>query len=181
MLFTYANIDDYLEIFELLRISFDGNNPSIELFDYLFNIGKCSLCKNENKIIGLVYYVQLSKCKKIELTCAKKFNKDMWYIGYVCVAPEFRNQKIGKKLLGKTIEDIISLNKHLEFIGLNCERKNIIAQNLYKSFDFHMWDFCLINNYRNPTNNENPTDDEMFMYKIISISSVQKFINLFRF
>lgn len=183
MLYTYAKKDNIADVYNVLNLSFDEPNPSFNMFRYLFTVGKFCLCvddsdPNENKIIGLVYYVQLSKCAKLRLTCARKFNNDMWYIGYFCVLPAYRNQKIGKNLFNKALEDILQLNLNtkLEFIGLNCRRKNIIAQNIYVNFGFELWKFCLIDNYNDPI------DDEMFMYKKIQLqpSLFSKLTNLFK-
>lgn len=179
-MYKYASSSEFIKISNVLETSFFGNdNPDINLLAHLFQIGKFCLYVDNNKIVGLVCYFKLENCK-LKMSISRQFCdlnkiKNMWYIGYLCVIPEYRGKGVGKQLLEKAISDIIESDKYVEYIGLNSRRQNILAQNLYKTCGFEMWNVCVMNRY------ENPKDDEIFMYKKLSLSSFNKFVKTILF
>lgn len=87
--------------------------------------------------------------------------------------PEFRNKSLGNELLTNAINDMIKINKRLKYIGLNCNKNNLNAQNMYTKNRFEKYDFNVINHYLSHDNNE------IFMYKKIKMTCYQKFMSCF--
>ena len=116
----------------------------------VFNYKNCIVAIKDNKIVGLILVVskenkitdKIEDIKKvnfnyqytIEKYVEKAYeycNNDIVYILNVCVLPEYRNHKIGSKLMQFLIQNFPNREFFLEVLS-----DNIPAHKLYEKFGF---------------------------------------------
>jgi len=72
---------------------------------------------------------------------ASYIKKGLWYFGPFAVKPEFRNKKVGNKLLEESLKSIKKLGGGK--IRLTVQKNNEIAINLYEKNDFKTTAFIM--------------------------------------
>lgn len=126
MNFTYY-VDEDKEIINLINDSFETsvNVSKIELL----NNQRILLLKDNNRVIGVtIITLKLNPIKK----------KKTFYLDYVCIDKNYRQQGLGEKML-KEVERIAK-EENIDYIELDSNKKRVAARNLYAKLNFEIED-----------------------------------------
>lgn len=121
MIIKEIDTDDYHNAINLYCLCFNKEYKEIKL-PLLGNLVGLYL---EEKLIGLAqidYINNVLESKKIA------------YINSLCIHPNYRNKRLGDKLLKECIK--ISKEKKCDYINLTSNPNRLIANKMYKSNDF---------------------------------------------
>src|SRR5260221_7405133 len=100
---------------------------SEELYSNLLKISKCFVCENNQEIIGMAFLIPQGNATEI-------FQSDWSYIRMVGVNPNFKGNRIGKRLTQMCIDYAKSQNENV--VALHTSEFMDAARHIYESLGF---------------------------------------------
>ncbi|MDR1447928.1 MAG: tRNA (adenosine(37)-N6)-threonylcarbamoyltransferase complex transferase subunit TsaD [Candidatus Ancillula sp.] len=138
IVFLETGLEKIPELSSIQEASSDDLDELVVVEKQIFALDAWSSKTIENALnnpeVKVLKVVHNSKIVGMSITTFPKFNDLPADLDSVGVLPEYRNQKLGKKLLEKTLE--VLKKSGLQRIQLEVRSSNFIAQELYKEFGF---------------------------------------------
>ncbi len=138
----YVNQCDFLltKLIQSEKIWNDNINEYFLVKDYFINIYKNKnniiyFAQDQEKVIGYVY-------AKINWDNSSKEREAL--LDSIYVLPEYRNNDVGKNLIGLIEKELKS--KNIKYLNLNVIKDNIGARNFYKQLKFQEYGIILRKN-----------------------------------
>jgi len=102
-------------------------------------------CWKKNELTSIQYFIMLDTTKDKVMGLTGIYNEeedsdDMCWLGWFCIAKEYRGQGLSKKLLDFSIDMAKQLNKKYLHLYTYDSREYIPAMKLYEKYDFTIYD-----------------------------------------